>query len=104
LSDPITPLTPAQTSAQEATAAKEGYIHRDLVAFDQMVNVLADGKPDETISSRAARADEQGKWWGRAMSRLLDFFQKDHGAKAQAGDVERAAAVEAAEKQSGGLK
>lgn len=103
VTDPITPLTPSQAQAQEAQAAKEGYVHRDLVAFDQGANVLLGGKPDETISSRAARADEKGKLWGRVLSRFLDFFQKDHGAKAQAGDVERAEAVEKIEEESGGL-
>jgi hypothetical protein len=34
------------------------------------------------------------------MSRFLDLFQKDHGAKAQAGDIERAKAVEALEERS----
>ena len=104
MSDPITPLTPAQTQVQEAKAAKEGYAHRDLVALDQFLNVMADGSPDETISSRAARADEKGKLWGRVLSRFLNLFQSDHGAKAQAGDVERAEVVEAIEKQSGGLE
>ena len=94
MSDPITPLTPEQVATQKAHAAAESYLHRDLVAFDQMVNVIADGHPDETISSRAARADLKGHWWGRAMSRFLDLFQKDHGAKAMIGDAERAETVE----------
>lgn len=37
-------------------------------------------------------------------SKFLDVFQEDHGAKAQAGDTERAAAVVEAEAQSGGLE
>ena len=102
--DPITPLTPEQVAQQEAQAAKEGYLHREAVAVDIFLNETADGKMDETISSRAARADEKGKWWGRVMSRFLDFFQSDHGPKAQAGDVERAKAVESLEDQSGGLQ
>ncbi len=89
--DPITPLTPQQAAQQEAQAAKEGWLHRSLVAVDIMANVvILRGQPDETISSHAARAAEQGKAWGRAMSRFLDWFQADHGPKAQAGDVERA--------------
>jgi hypothetical protein len=102
--DPITPLTPAQVAQQQAQAAKEGYLHRDLVALDQTANVFLGGKPDETISARAARADEKGRWWGRVMSRFLDFFQSDHGPKAQAGDVERAKAVESLEDESGGFQ
>jgi hypothetical protein len=103
LADPIKPLTPQQTTAQENKAAAEGYLHRDLVGLDQFVNVLADGKPDETISSRAARADLKGKWWGRTMSRFLNLFQPDHGAKAEAGDAERAETIEKAENSSGGI-
>jgi len=103
MSSPITPLDPQQTAAQEAQAAKEGYVHRILVAFDIFSNVLTDGDEDETISSRSARAAEKGKPWGIAMSKFLDIFQKDHGAKAQAGDVERAAAVAATELDSGAV-
>ena len=105
MSDPITPLTPEQAAVQEQQAAKEGWIHRDLVAVDIAANVVVlKGQPDETISSHAARADEQGKFWGKAMSRFLDFFQADHGPKAQAGDIERAENVEKLEEQSGGIE
>lgn len=104
MSDPITPLTPAQTKAQEQQAAAEGWLRRDEVAVDIAANVVVlKGQEDETISSHAARADEQGKWWGRTLSRVLNFFQPDHGAKAQAGDVERAENVQRLEEQSGGI-
>ena len=100
--DPITPLTPQQAAQQEAQAAKEGWLHRSLVAVDIMANVvILRGQPDETISSHAARAAEQGKAWGRAMSRFLDWFQADHGAKAVSGDLERAQNIENIEKNSG---
>jgi hypothetical protein len=104
MSDPITPLTPEQVAKQEAQASKEGYLHKDLVGLDQFANVLSGGNPDETISSRSARAAEQGKTWGVVMSKFLNLFQRDHGPKAQAGDVERAEAVEKIEDSSGGLK
>lgn len=103
MTNPISPLTPSQTATQEASTAKEGYLHRVAVSVDQTANVVTGGKPDETISSRAAIADEQGKWWGRAMSRFLDLFQSDHGAKAQAGDTERAQAEVSREQDSGGI-
>jgi hypothetical protein len=103
MSDPVTPLTPEQVAYQEGRASKEGYLHKDLVGLDQFANVVTGGNPDETISSRAARADESGKTWGKLMSRFLNFFQKDHGPKAQAGDVERAKTVEQLEEKSGGL-
>jgi hypothetical protein len=101
--NPITPLTSDQVAQQEAQAAHEAYIRRLLVGFDQFMNVVTDGDPDETISSRAARAAEKGKPWGVAMSKFLDVFQKDHGAKAQAGDLERAQAVVELEQTPGAL-
>jgi hypothetical protein len=102
--EPIQPLTPSDTAAQERETAAEGYVHRALVGLDQFINVLTDGYPDETISSRSARAAEQGKAWGLVMSWFLDLFQSDHGAKAQAGDVERANEVLKLETQSGALE
>lgn len=104
MSDPIVPISPAQTASQEAQTAKEGILHRDLVAIDIAANVvLLKGQEDETISSHAARADEKGKRWGRIMSRFLNVFQSNHGPKAQAGDVERAKSVIQMEEQSGGI-
>jgi hypothetical protein len=100
----ITPLTPPQVAVQEGQAAKDNYLLRALIGLDQFINVLTDGDPDETISSRSARAAERGKPWGIFMSKFLDIFQKDHGAKAQAGDLERAQAVVHAEEKSGGLE
>lgn len=103
VSDPVTPLTAGETAQQENQAAHEAYVHRLLVAFDQFMNVVTDGDPDETISARAARAAEKGKPWGVALSRFLNVFQKNHGAKAQAGDAERAEIVEQLEERSGAL-
>jgi hypothetical protein len=103
MSSPIFPLTPEQQASAEAHVAKEAYLRRMLVAFDQFVNVVTDGDPDETISARAARAAERGVPWGIEMSKFLDCFEYDHGAGAQAGDVERAKAVIATEEASGGL-
>ena len=104
MSNGITPLTPAQVAAQEAQATHEGYIKRDLIALDMGVNVLSGGLPDETISSRWARGAEQHHKLDELGSKFLDVFQKDHGAKAQAGDTERAELVVEAEAQSGELE
>jgi hypothetical protein len=94
VSNPITPLDPDQLTEQESQAAHEGWLHRSLVSFDQMVNVIVlRGLPDETISSHAARAAQQGKHWGIGLSRVLNLFQRDHGAKAEAGDLQRATNV-----------
>ncbi len=103
MSDGIVPLTPQQVVKQEAQAAKEGYLTRTLVAVDDLGNVLTGGLPDETISSRAARAAEKHEVVGEVVSKFLDVFQKDHGAKAQAGDLERASTAEDVELHSGGL-
>jgi hypothetical protein len=104
MSNPITPLSPDQVAKQEHDVPKEGYVHRVLVAFDQFMNVAVfNGHADETISAHSARAAEQGKTWGIAMSKFLNLFQKDHGPDAQAGDVERAKIVEQFENQSGGF-
>jgi hypothetical protein len=102
--DPITPLDPGSTQQQEAQAAHEGWVHRSLVAFDQAVNVIVlRGQPDETISSHSARAALEGKKWGVVMSKFLNLFQKDHGAKAIAGDEQRAENVERIEDGSGAI-
>ena len=99
----ITPLNEEQTAAEEQQAGRERYPVRVLVGLDQFVNVTCDGKPDETISSRAARAAVSGKWWGKALSRFLDCFQRDHGADAEAGDLERAQQAGEIELKSGTL-
>lgn len=96
--DPVVPLTSEQQAKEEQQASKEGYLHRDLVALDQAANVITGGQPDETISTRAAIADTKGKLWGKVVSKVLDVFQKDHGADAAAGDLERAEALENTEK------
>jgi hypothetical protein len=91
MTDPIIALTPAQEAAQELQASQEGWAHRVIVALDQFINVfLVRGQPGETISTHAARADRLGKTWGIYMSRFLNVFQTDHGAKARAGDIQRA--------------
>lgn len=102
-SDGIVPLTQAQFVEQEKAVAKEGALVRDLVAVDECANTLMGGLPDETISSRLARDAEKHEVIGEIGSKILDEFEADHGAKAQAGDVERAEAVIAAEKASGGI-
>lgn len=96
---PITPLSPQEEAKQRQETAREGFLHRVLVGFDIFCNVLLCGKPDETISSRSARAALAGKWWGIVLSRFLNLFQLDHGADAMAGDLERAEEVEKLEEK-----
>lgn len=107
MSDPITPLTPAETAAQEAKALKENFAVRDAVAFDELVNVLTDGPPDETVSSRMGRWAKEDSGLKRdigvAVSKALGLIQPDHDVKAQAGDVARAEQVIAVEQASGNI-
>ena len=97
---PDTPLTPEQIAQAEEKASHEAYLHRVLVALDQFGNVLADGNPGETISARSGRLAAQGNRFGKFMQWWLGKIQKNHCEKAEAGDLERAEAVEAVEKES----
>ena len=101
----ITQLTQAEFDAQKASASKENFMQRDLIALDDAANVLTGGIPDETLSSRLERDAEQHRLLGELGCKILDAIQKDHGANAQAGDTERAEAVLAEEEKfDGGLK
>lgn len=58
-----------------------GYIHRLLVAIDQLGNTVADGDPDETISSRVGRNAVAGRRWALILEKLIDAipcFGKGH--------------------------
>jgi len=94
------PLTPEEVKVLEARAEKEGWVHRDLVALDQAMNVVfLKGLPDETMSSHFQRLADSGNWFGKAMSAWLDVIQARHGQKAQAGDLARVEKVEDTEMQ-----
>jgi hypothetical protein len=81
----------AQVAVQEAKAAKEGWPHRALVAFDIWFNVtILRGQQDETISTHSWRAQQEHKLWGKLMCKWLNGFQPNHGFKAASGDLERA--------------
>ena len=67
------------------------YFRNILIAFDQFVNVLFLGQPDETISSRAWRCKDSGSFW-KLMRKLIDtifFWQKDHCYYSFIAEVER---------------
>jgi hypothetical protein len=78
----------------ESRAGQESYLHRVLVAFDQFGNVVLGGHPDETISSRSARAAARGDLLGKFMCWWLDKIQAHHGVQAEAADLGRAETVE----------
>jgi hypothetical protein len=94
MSNPITPLTTAQTAVQENEAAHDNPIIDVLIDTDVFASEITGGQPNITISTRLAddAVDGHGvsKEVGKIGSDILDVFQPDHGAKAAAGDLERA--------------
>lgn len=54
------------------------WIWNILVSIDQFVNALLGGDPDETLSSRAAKANT---WTARLLCWFIGIFDKDHCAK-----------------------
>ena len=54
------------------------YFWNLLIALDQLANTILAGDPDETISSRAAKAARRKKRWGCILCQVLDWFDKDH--------------------------
>jgi hypothetical protein len=96
-------LNPEQVKAAEARAAKEGYFRHLLVGLDQFLNVVAGGNPGETMSARSQRAASRGNRFGKFMAWWLGKVQRRHGAKAEAGDLERAEKVEKAEEKDLGV-
>lgn len=97
----VTALTGAQTKAEQAQARGEGYFLRVLIAADMAANVALGGHEDETISSDTALMAKKHEFVGVVVSRMLDLFQHNHGAKAAAGDLERAEAEALRVRQSG---
>lgn len=53
------------------------------VSQDQNGNAALNGSEDETISSRAARARDQGRKWGCVLCRWLDMLDKNHCEKSR---------------------
>ena len=50
-----------------------------LISVDQLVNALAMGSEDDTISSRAWKAKAKGRAWGRFAVRIIDsIFGRGH--------------------------
>lgn len=62
------------------------------IALDQLLNALLLGAPDETLSSRAYRADRDNKVFGRLFRPLIDvlfFWQDQHCHSAYMSEVHR---------------
>ena len=54
------------------------WIWNVLIAFDRFANALFAGDPEETISSRAGKARNEDKVWGKALCPVLDWLDPDH--------------------------
>lgn len=62
------------------------------IALDQLLNAILLGAPDETLSSRAYRADRANKVFGRIFRPLIDtlfFWQDKHCHSAYMAEVHR---------------
>ena len=97
------PWTPADTVKSEANSQRASYVHRVLVAFDVLCNVVLGGLSDETISARCGRwslrttGNANARWLARQVNGWLCRLQSDHGYQAMSGDLERAQAIVAVE-------
>ena len=56
----------------------KAYVVNILVGMDQLANAILGGDPMETISFRAALAQEDGAKWGCLMCKFLNLFQNNH--------------------------
>ncbi|MDE3023220.1 MAG: hypothetical protein KGI54_15455 [Pseudomonadota bacterium] len=64
---------------------QDGYVLNLLVSIDCLGNALTGGDPNETISSRAGKAMQEGDKWGCILCYILQhslIFAKDHCIKA----------------------
>lgn len=62
-------------------AVMGNYLKNLCVSVDQFFNALSGGDPDETISSRAAKAMMEGKKWGCVLCPALDYIDPGHCSK-----------------------
>lgn len=68
-----------------------GYTFNILISLDQLANTLLAGQPDETLSSRAWRAERDGqRYWGwtRRAIDMLFFWQAAHCESAYYAEVQ----------------
>lgn len=57
------------------------WIKNNWIAIDQLLNTILNGMPDETLSARAWRLEQQNKIFGKIFRPLIDilfFFDRDH--------------------------
>lgn len=54
------------------------YLLNWAIWLDEGLNVLTGGDPGETLSSRAGKAQRNGRKWACVLCRFLDFFNRNH--------------------------
>ena len=54
------------------------WIFNILISFDRFANALFGGDPEETISSRAGKALNEDKIWGKVLCPVLDWLDPEH--------------------------
>jgi hypothetical protein len=47
-------------------------------ANDEALNAVLGGSPRQYLSTRCARANQDGKWWGKAACGILEVFSPGH--------------------------
>lgn len=66
------------------------YFKNILIALDQLLNTIFRGMPDETLSARAYRLEqERGRKWPRFFIDLILFFDEDHCYRSFVSEIER---------------
>lgn len=94
MTDPVQPLDPDQVAQQVKNDLNERYAHRVIQTGDDLVEVVADGETDHTISSATAHQVVAGKGFLHRIAgwfqRGLNLFSPDHGEKATIADDVRA--------------
>lgn len=96
-------LTSDEIAAAEVKATHHSYVARVLVGVDEWLNVATGGSLDETISARAQRLSDSGNEFAKLLTHGLDLIQKQHGRKAEAGQLAQAEAVEKTEEKALGM-
>ena len=68
------------------------YIKNNLISFDQSCNTILNVYPDETLSARAWRTEQENNTFGKFFRPTIDtlfFFQKDHCYNSYLSEIER---------------
>jgi hypothetical protein len=70
------------------------YLLNNAIALDQQLNTLLCGAPDETLSARAWRTEQTGKFFGKFFRPVIDtffllFLQREHCKKAYFAELRR---------------